>query len=78
MFEDLLKEIEATKEERRPAAGQATPSSQAKVQWVQLVAHRVCGGCRHFTGAALCNADKSPDYAASVGSCGKYERAGEL
>jgi hypothetical protein len=48
------------------------------VQWARVVTHRVCAGCKHFTGGALCNADQPPDYAAIVGSCGRYERAGEL
>jgi hypothetical protein len=48
------------------------------VQWARVIQHPVCGGCQHFTGGVLCNADQSPDYAASVGSCGKYGRAGEL
>jgi TubC N-terminal docking domain len=48
------------------------------VQWARVVTHRVCGGCRHYTAAVLCNIDLSPDYAARVGSCGQYERAGEL
>jgi hypothetical protein len=49
-----------------------------KVQWARVVTHRVCGGCRFYTAAVLCNADRSPDYAAVVGSCGGYKRAGEL
>jgi hypothetical protein len=48
------------------------------VQWARVVTHRVCAGCKHFTAAVLCNADQSPDHAACVGSCRKYERAGEL
>ena len=47
------------------------------VQWARVIQHPVCGGCQYFTGGVLCNADRSPDYAASVGNCGKYERAGE-
>jgi hypothetical protein len=43
------------------------------VQWARLITHPVCSGCRYYTGGVLCNADRAPDYAASVGSCGKYE-----
>jgi hypothetical protein len=48
------------------------------VQWARLIQYPVCGGCQYFTGGVLCNADRSPDQAAVVGSCGRYERAGEL
>lgn len=48
------------------------------VQWARVIQHPVCGGCQHFTGGVLCTIDLSPDYAARVGSCGQYERAGEL
>lgn len=47
------------------------------VQWARLIQHPVCRGCQYYTGAVLCNADRSPDYAASVGTCGKYEQVGE-
>jgi hypothetical protein len=49
-----------------------------KVQWARVVTHRVCGGCRFYTGGALCNADRAPDYADTVGHCEKYTEAGEL
>jgi TubC N-terminal docking domain len=51
---------------------------ELRVQWARRITHKVCGGCRYYTGGVLCNADRSPDHAAVVGSCGKYERAGEL
>jgi hypothetical protein len=51
---------------------------ELRVQWVRLIQHPVCGGCQYFTGGVLCNIDLSPGYAARVGSCGKYTKAGEL
>jgi hypothetical protein len=48
---------------------------ELRVQWARLIQHPVCSGCRYYTGGVLCNADRSPDYAAVVGSCGKYEVA---
>jgi hypothetical protein len=48
------------------------------VQWARVIQHPVCGGCQHFTAAVLCGADRAPDYAAVVGSCGKYTKAIEL
>jgi hypothetical protein len=46
-----------------------------KVQWVQLITHPVCSGCKHYTGGVLCNADRSPEHVVKVGRCGKYEAA---
>jgi hypothetical protein len=51
---------------------------ELRVQWARLIQHPVCGGCRFYTAAVLCTIDLSPDSAARVGNCGKYERAGEL
>jgi hypothetical protein len=51
---------------------------ELKTQWVRVVTHPVCSGCRYYTGGVLCNADQSPDYAASVGHCEKHAQAGEL
>ena len=51
---------------------------ELRVQWARVIQHPVCGGCRFYTAAVLCGADRAPDHAAVVGSCGRYERAGEL
>jgi hypothetical protein len=51
---------------------------ELRVQWVRLIQHPVCGGCRFYTAAVLCTIDLSPDSAARAGSCGKYTKAGEL
>jgi hypothetical protein len=44
-----------------------------KVQWAQLITHPVCLGCKHYTGGALCNADRSPEHVVKVGQCERYE-----
>jgi hypothetical protein len=46
-----------------------------KVQWVQLITHPVCAGCKHYTGGVLCNAGRSPEYVVKVGRCRRYEAA---
>lgn len=51
---------------------------ELRVQWTRLITHKVCRGCKHFTGGTLCAADQSPDHAAVVGGCGRYTKAGEL
>jgi hypothetical protein len=51
---------------------------ELRVQWARLIQHPICRGCRYYTASILCSADRSPDYAARVGDCGKYVQAGEL